>query len=126
VRPLRAELGAGHHLRVAKATGVALLLAVAALAVAVAALREAREPNQPPTYAEITAAAVRDFHAAHNRMTPTQVLRVLGKPEEVYRNNPRALCWRYTAPYVIEMCWGPKRRQAWIAHNIPPLKLARS
>jgi len=106
---------------VAKALiGVALLLAVAALAVATAAFREARQANEPRTYAEITAAGVRQFQAAHNRMTPAQVVLLLGKPDEVYRDNPRALCWRYTSPYTIEMCWGPKRQQAWIAHNIPP------
>ena len=108
-------------MRVAKAvTGVALLVAVAALAVAFAALRGERQANEPPTHAEITAGAVRHFQASHNRMTPDHVLRLLGKPDQVYRDNPRALCWRYTAPYVIEMCWGPKRRQAWIAHNIAP------
>lgn len=99
--------------------GVALLVAVAALAVAIAAFREAREVNEPPTYAEISAAAVHEFQDARNRMTPAQVLRLLGKPDHVFRNNPRALCWRYTAPYEVRMCWGPKRRQAWIAHNIP-------
>jgi hypothetical protein len=105
---------------VAKAlSAAALLVAVAALAIAVAALREARQ-TETPTYAAITAAAVREFQAAGNRMTPAQVLRLLGKPDDVYRNNPSALCWRYTAPYAIEMCWGPKRRQAWIATNIPP------
>jgi hypothetical protein len=90
------------------------------LVVAVAALREAREANEPPTYAEITGAAVRQFQAAGSRMTPAEVLRLLGKPDEVFRDNPRALCWRYSAPYEIRMCWGPKRRQAWIAHDIPP------
>jgi divalent metal cation (Fe/Co/Zn/Cd) transporter len=51
-----------HNLGVAKAlTVVALLVAVAALAVGVAALREARQANGPPTYAEITAAGVREF-----------------------------------------------------------------
>jgi hypothetical protein len=99
--------------------GVTLLLAVAALAVAVAAFREARDANEAPTYAAITAAAVRQFGEDGNRMTPAQVLRLLGKPDEVYRDNPRALCWRYAAPYEIRMCWGPKRRAAWIAHNIP-------
>jgi hypothetical protein len=107
--------------RVAKALiVVALLLASASFAVAIAALREARQAERPTTYAEITAAGVRQFTAAGNRMTPGQVQRLLRKPDVVYRSNPRALCWRYTAPYVIEMCWGPKRRQAWIAHNIPP------
>ena len=114
-----------HHVRVAKGViAVAVLTAVAALAVAIAALREARQTERPATYAEITAAAVRQFTASGNRMTPVQVLRLLGEPAAVYRNNPRALCWRYTAPYVIEMCWGPKRRRAWIAHNIPPQESA--
>jgi hypothetical protein len=93
-------------------SGFALLVAVAALAVAVAAFREAREV---PTQAEITEAAVETFLQSGNQMTPAQVLRLLGKPHEVFRNNPRALCWRYSAPYEIRMCWGPKRRQAWIA-----------
>jgi hypothetical protein len=101
-------------------TGAALVVAIASLAVAVAAYREAREATQPPTYAEITAAAVHEFQAAGNRMTPAQVLRILGKPDEVYRNNPRALCWSWSVPYTIKMCWGPKRQRAWIAHNIPP------
>jgi hypothetical protein len=104
---------------------VALVLSAAALAVAVAAFYEAREAHtSAPTHADVMAAAVREFGAAHNRMTPAQVLRIMGKPTQVYRNNPRALCWRYTAPYMIQMCWGPKRRQAWIAHNIPPEALA--
>jgi hypothetical protein len=98
---------------------VTLVVAVAALAVAGAALREARKSTEPPTYAEITASAVRQFTGAGNRMTPAQVLRILGSPNHVYRNNPRALCWRYTAPYEIRMCWGPKRQQAWISHNLP-------
>ena len=99
--------------------GVTFLMAAAALAVAVAAFREARESNEPTTLAEITAAGVREFTEAGNRMTPAQVAQLIGKPDQVYRNNPRALCWRYLVPYTIEMCWGPKRQQAWIAHNIP-------
>ena len=97
-------------------SGVALLVAVAALAVAVAALREARNV---PTQAEITREAVETFAESGNRMTPAQVLRLLGEPHEVFRDNPRALCWRYSTPYEIRLCWGPKRRQAWIGHNIP-------
>lgn len=76
--------------------------------------------DEPPTSAEITASAVREFQPARNRMTPAQVLRFLSKPDDVYRNNPRALRWRYTVPYTIEMCWGSKRRQTLIAHSIPP------
>lgn len=100
--------------------GAGFLVAVAALTVAIAAYREATHATDPLTYAEITAAAVHDFQAAGNRMTPAQVLRLLGKPDDVYRNNPRALCWSYSVPYSIKMCWGPNRQQAWIAHNIPP------
>jgi len=44
-----------HHVRVAKGViAVAVLTAVAALAVAIAALREARQTGRPATYAEIT------------------------------------------------------------------------
>lgn len=100
-------------------SGTAVLFAIAALGVAIAALHQAWHPGESPTYAEITAEGVHRFQAAGNRMTPAQVAQLLGRPDEVYRNNPRALCWRYTAPYRIEMCWGPKRQQAWIAHNIP-------
>jgi hypothetical protein len=100
--------------------GVTLLVSVAALAVAIAAFREARQADDVPTQAEIMAAAVRRFSDEGNRMTPVEVLRLFGQPDQVYRNNPRALCWRYSAPYEIRMCWGPKRRAAWIAHNIPP------
>jgi len=105
---------------VARVLGAAsLLLALAALTVAVVALKEARSADRSPTYAEITAAGVAEFTDDGNRMTPAQVLGLLGEPTEVYRNNPRALCWRYTAPYGIRMCWGPKRKQAWISTNIP-------
>jgi hypothetical protein len=95
------------------------MVALAALIVAVAAFREARTTDTPPTFAEIAAAGVTEFTSAGNRMTPVEVRMLLGEPTEVYRNNPRALCWRYTAPYEIKMCWGPKRQQAWISDNIP-------
>ena len=101
-------------------TGAAVLVAIASLAVAVAAYRDARQPPQPRTDAQGIAAAVHEFQASGNRMTPEQVMRLLGEPDEVYRDNPRALCWRYSVPYTIRMCWGPKRQRAWIAHNIPP------
>jgi hypothetical protein len=74
-----------------------------------------------PTLGEIQAAAIERFTESGNRMTPTQVLRLLGQPDEVFRNNPRALCWSYAAPYQIRMCWGPKRRMAWIAYETPDL-----
>lgn len=101
------------------AIAAGLLLATTALAVALLALREARQPTEPPTYAEITAAGVSRFVAAGNQMTPPQVAMLLGEPTEVYRDNAKALCWRYASPYEIRMCWGPKRKQAWISTNIP-------
>jgi len=104
--------------------GDAVLVAVAALALPVA-FRAARKSTAPPTYGEIAAQRVREFLAAGNRKTPAQVLRLLGKPDAVYRDNSRALCWRYTAPYLIEMCCGPKRRAAWIGHSVSP-ELVRS
>lgn len=93
---------------------------VLALAIAVFALHQARQPAALPSVADIQVAGVRQFTAARNRMTPVEVLRLLGKPSKVYRNNPRALCWRYDAPYEVNMCWGAKRKRAWIATNIPP------
>ena len=52
-------------------------------------------------------------------MAPDEVRQLLGKPAQVFRNNPRALCWSYVMPYEIRMCWGAKRKAAWISHNIP-------
>ena len=72
-----------------------------------------------PSETERFEAAIRDFHAAHGRMTPPEVRQSFGPPDEVFRNNPRALCWAYRAPYRVRMCWGPKRRGAWIGHNVP-------
>jgi hypothetical protein len=95
------------------------VVSVVALSVAAVALHQARQPSATPSVADIQAAGVREFTAAGNQMTPTEVLHLLGKPTEVYRNNPKALCWRYDAPHEIKMCWGPKRKQAWIATSIP-------
>jgi hypothetical protein len=72
-----------------------------------------------PTDKERVTAAARAFVDAGNRMTPDEVRRSFGQPDQVFRNNPRALCWAYANPYEIRMCWGPKRQAAWISHNIP-------
>ena len=96
-----------------------LVLSVAALVVASSALYEARGTSEPPSAGDIQAAGVQEFMAAGNQMTPDEVLQLLGRPTEVYRNNPRALCWRYDGAYEIRMCWGLKRKQAWISTNIP-------
>ena len=88
---------------------IALLLAAAALALAAAAFHESRKAQEIPTQAQITAAAVRQFQGASNRMTPDEVLKLLGNPTDVFRDNPRALCWHYSTPYEIRMCGGPKR-----------------
>jgi hypothetical protein len=98
---------------------VAVAFSVVALVVAIVALRDARQPTETPTYGEISAAAVKQFTDSRNQMTPEQVSALLGRPTQVYRDNPRALCWRYESPYEIRMCWGPKRERAWIAYSIP-------
>jgi hypothetical protein len=59
------------------------------------------------------------FGYADNRMTPAQVRAWFGEPDVVFRDNPRALCWSYATPYKVRMCWGPKRKAAWISHNVP-------
>jgi hypothetical protein len=97
--------------------GWALLLAFVAVAVVAAVV--ALKPEPEPSEKERMAAAVREFVEARNRMTPDEVRRSFGEPDEVFRNNPRALCWAYHAPYQIRMCWGPKRKSAWIGHNVP-------
>lgn len=87
---------------------------LAALVISLLALREARA-DETPTVGEIAAAAVRQFTKDGNRTTPEQAALLFGRPTEVYRDNPRALCWRYETPYEMQMCWGPKRARAWIA-----------
>jgi hypothetical protein len=84
--------------------------------VALVALHEARDVGPTPTYAEITLAAVRQLEGLE---TQAEVRKLLGRPHEIYRNNPRAQCWRYTAPYELQMCFGAKRRLAWWAGNVP-------
>lgn len=104
-----------------RALGVgALVVAVVALLVAAVALWQARSSDDPPTYSEITAASIAEITRNGNRVTPEQVRALLGNPAEIYRDNPRALCWRYTTPYEIRMCWGPKRQRPWIASSVPP------
>ena len=73
-----------------------------------------------PTDRERMAAAFRALQEAGNRMTPEEVRHSFGPPDAVFRNNPRALCWSYSGPYEIRMCWGPKRQAAWIATNVTP------
>jgi|SRR5215218_9593689 len=113
-------VGWAYARRVRKALAVGpLVLSLLALLIAGSALYEARQPSATPSAGDIQAEGVRQFIGAGNQMTPTEVLQLLGKPTQVFRNNPRALCWRYDAPYEIRMCWGPKRKQAWISTNIP-------
>jgi hypothetical protein len=72
-----------------------------------------------PTEKERLASAVSVFLRFHGRMTPNEVRASFGNPDEVVRDNRRALCWAYRSPYHIEMCWGAKREAAWIGHNVP-------
>lgn len=94
--------------------------AAVASAAAVAGLLLARSSPAPAlTQEERIAAAVQAFGDARNRMTPDEVRELFGEPADVFRNNPRALCWSYATPYEIRMCWGPKRKAAWISHSVP-------
>jgi outer membrane protein assembly factor BamE (lipoprotein component of BamABCDE complex) len=95
--------------------GAAALLAAAALIVAVVALREAR--SRPPTYAGLGAASISQLRGL---MTQDEVRALLGQPQNVFRDNARAQCWAYGSPYTVRTCFGPKRRLAWWATNVPP------
>ena len=94
--------------------GGSVLLASAALIVAVVALREARNP--PTTYAGIGASSISQLHGL---MTQDEVRALLGQPNTVFRNNTQAECWAYSSPFTVRMCFGPKRRLAWWASNVP-------
>jgi hypothetical protein len=94
-------------------------LGLALLGMAVIAAAIVFWPQDEQTERERFVAAVREFQEIGNGMTPVEVRRSFGEPDEVFRNNPRALCWAYHAPYEVRMCWGPKRRSAWIATNVP-------
>jgi hypothetical protein len=82
--------------------------------------RGSAEHMAAPAATPATLAAITQITRRGNRVTPEQVRVLLGHPTEVYRNNPRALCWRYTTPHEVRLCWGPKRQQAWLASSIPP------
>jgi hypothetical protein len=105
-----------------RAATVALAIAalVAALLGGALLYRSLTTTSVPSTEQGRMALAVEAFIDAHNRMTPDQVQELFGEPDQVFRDNPRALCWAYVTPYEIRMCWGPKRQAAWIGHNIPP------
>ena len=93
----------------------AMVLAASALIVAILALRQAH--NESATYADVGAASVAKLRGL---MTEDEVRGILGTPAVVFRDNPRAQCWAYHSPYEVRMCFGPKRRLAWWASNVPP------
>ena len=102
-------------------------LAVSLVAVLLAglALRESRQRPDVPTAGEIQLAGVKALTSARDGMTPAQARGLLGQPTEVFRDNARALCWRYDTPYEVRMCWGPKRRSPWVSVQVPAAR-ARS
>jgi hypothetical protein len=106
------------------ASGVArrrgwIALAVLGVGLALGAVNALRESEELVTEAQLTAAALAQFSAGDDQ-TPARMRQLLGAPDHVFRDNPRALCWRYTTPYEVRMCWGPKRRSPWIAQSPPP------
>lgn len=63
-----------------------------------------------------------------NRLTRADVKALIGAPDSIYRNNPRAECWAYEAPgggsgrerpYEVQMCFGPRRHLAWLGYSGP-------
>jgi hypothetical protein len=90
--------------------------AAAGLAVAAAALFAGVALNQLRTGSGlpldlVSASGV--FVSTGNRMTPSEVRVLFGKPDEVFRENPRALCWRFVETDIeVRMCWGAHRKQA--------------
>jgi hypothetical protein len=64
----------------------------------------------------------------HQKVTRHEVRSIIGPPDSIYRNNPRAECWAYSAPgggtgreqpYEVQICFGPKRNLAWMAAGGP-------
>ena len=91
-----------------------VMLSIAALVVAVLALHDRR--HQSGTYAEVGAASVAELHRL---ISQDEVRAILGTPASVFRSNSRAQCWAYNSPFEVRMCFGPKRRLAWWASNVP-------
>ena len=90
-----------------------VICSVAVLAVMLG-LNELRPKSELLPLDLATAASV--FVSSGNQMTPAQVRVLFGEPDEVFRANPKALCWRYLEDDSgVAMCWGPKRDQAWIS-----------
>ena len=87
-----------------------LVLAVIVLGVAFGVRAFDRQKEDRPTSAEPTRSS--RLAELAPLMSQAQVVRLLGRPETVYRNNQRAQCWRYTSP-IVQLCFGPKRRLAW-------------
>ena len=105
----------------------AAVFATAAFVIAVAAYHRASER---PSVGVLSEASIRHlWHAAaHERLTREDVRVYIGNPASIYRDNPRAECWAYSAPgggsgteppYQIQMCFGPKRHLAWLAYSGP-------
>jgi hypothetical protein len=92
--------------------GIALVLASAALVLAV--VHESRDVH---SYADAWAGSV---HKLRPLISQNDVRALLGDPQTVFRDNARAQCWEYTTRMRVRMCFGPKRRLAWWATNVPP------
>ena len=87
-----------------------LVLAVIVVGVAFGVGAFDRQPEDGPTSAPPTKSG--RLAELEPLMSQAQVVRLLGTPETVYRNNQRAQCWRYTNP-IVQVCFGPKRRLSW-------------
>ncbi len=92
-----------------------VVVAAAALVVAVVALREARQRQM------LGGAGRASVSQLHGLMTQDDVRTLLGQPQTIFRDNARAQCWAYSAPYEVRICFGPKRRLAWWSASGMPL-----
>jgi hypothetical protein len=105
---------------------VAVVLSAAAVVLAVAVLQRA---GDQPRLGVLSDASLRRLSAqVPNRLTRADVKALIGAPDSIYRNNPRAECWAYEAPgggsgrerpYEVQMCFGPRRHLAWLGHSGP-------
>jgi hypothetical protein len=94
---------------------VSVVLAAAGLAIGVVALSHKRSPRTVPEVGRASISQLRGL------MTEGDVRALFGAPQTMFRDNAEAQCWAYSAAYEVRMCFGPKRRLAWWATNLPQL-----
>ena len=105
---------------------ISLAVAVAALATAIVALRQA---SDQPALGVVSAASIQRVQEGMrrpNRLTRDDVRAILGNPATVFCKSARAECWAYSGPssdsrhpYEVRIWFGPKRNVAGLAYSRP-------